>query len=164
MTELAGLVLALSVALLVAPRPAVAAVLVAAQGAALAVAAAADGFYPDAAVLVSLNALALPWLLSGLAGPSPRPRLSVIASLCAAGLLALLAAPLSPPLAVVLLGILLAWASRDRVIAVIGLLAMQNGIALAGLSLTQPERLAAVVPAIPALACAALWLTRGRAA
>lgn len=161
----AGPILALSLALLLAQRGNAALAIAATQAAVLAASAAVQGLYPEAALLLLLNTIGLPWLVfRPISATPPRPRFGVLGSLSAAGVLTLLAAPMSVSLAVVLLGILTAAASRDRTIQVVGLLAMQNGIALAGLGLAEPERIAAIVPAIPALAWAALWVSRGRAA
>jgi hydrogenase-4 membrane subunit HyfE len=161
----AGPILALSFGLLLARGAATALTLTAAQAAILALLAAFRGFYPEAALLLLLNAAGLPWLLSGgSTAIPPRPRFGVSASLAAGAILTLLAAPVSAPLAVVLLGILVAATSRDRTIQVLGLLAMQNGIGLAGLGLGDAERIASIVPVIPVLAWAALWASRGRTA
>jgi hydrogenase-4 membrane subunit HyfE len=156
-----GLILAVSFALLVARTSGSCIALVAGQAVLLAVYAAMRGLYAEAATIVLLNAIGLPLMLHGLASAEPRlPRFGFAARLCAGGVLALLAAPLSVPLAVLLLGILVVAASRDRAIQAIGLLAMQNGVALAGSGLAEPERIAAILPVVPALACAALLTVR----
>ena len=164
------MILALSLALLVSGRTATVLALVAAQGAALSIMAAEQGFYPEMGLIVLVNAVGLPWLLFGLMPATlRRPRIALPLRLVAAAGLTMLAAPVSVPLAVMLLGILLAATSRDRVIQVVGLLAMQNGIALAGLgqgalASGDFQRFASILPVIPALAGAALWSSRGRAA
>ena len=161
----AGPILVLSFGLLLSRRATTAAIVTASQAAVLAFLVSQRGLYPEAALLLLLNAAGLPWLLSGSTTVTPlRPRLGLAASLAVAAVLTLLAAPVSAPLAVILLGILVAATSRDRTIQVLGLLAMQNGIALAGLGLAEAERMAAIVPVIPALAWVALWTSRGRAA
>ena len=90
-------------------------------------------------------------------GITRKPRIALSARLAAATVLTVLAAPVSVPLAVLLLGILATAASRDRTIQVVGLLAVQNGIALAGGGLGTPEQIAAILPVIPGLALAARW-------
>ncbi len=160
-----GLMLVLSFALLAARRTGIALRLVAGQAAVLAGSAVLRGRYGEAAAILLLNGVSLPGLLHTLAVSKPgRPRIGVAAGLGAGAVLALLAGPFGVPLAVVLLGILLAAASRDRVVQVLGLLAMQSGIALAGLDLPAPQRLAAIMPVIPALACAAMWAAQRRPA
>ena len=164
------MILALSLALLVSGRTATVLALVAAQGAALSIMAGEQGFYPEMGLIGLVNVVGLPWLLFGLTPATPRrPRIALPLRLVAAAGLTMLAAPVSVPLAVMLLGILLAATSRDRVIQVVGLLAMQNGIALAGLgqgvlALGEFQGFASILPVIPALASAALWSSRGRAA
>lgn len=156
-----GFILVLSFALLAVRRAGTGLVLAAGQAVVLAGAAALRGRYPEAAAILLLNGVALPGLLRSLRFAKPnRPRIGAAASLCAGAVLTLLAVPFGVKLAVLLLGILVAAASRDRVVQVLGLLAMQSGIALAGLDLPPPERLAAILPLIPALACAALWASR----
>ena len=156
-----GLVLVVSFALLAARTSGSSLALVAGQAALLAASAGMRGLYAEAAAIVLLNAVGLPLVLHNLASSQPRlPRFGFGARLCVGGVLALLAAPLSVPLAVLLLGILVVAASRDRAIQAIGLLAMQNGTALAGLGLAEPERIAAILPIVPALACAALLTVR----
>ena len=156
-----GLILILSFVLLAARTPVSFLALAAAQAVVLAVSAAVQGYYPEAAALLVLNAVGLPLGLRAHATSQPRaPRIGFPARLGAGVVLALLAAPLSVPLAVLLLGLLTVAGSRDRVVHVAGLLAMQNGIALAGLALPDAERMAAILPVIPALACAALWSVR----
>lgn len=160
-----GIVLALSFALLCPLRIELALALGSAQAAALAGAAIARGSYKEAVAILLLNGIALPGLLRSLPPSGRRPmRVPNVTMLSAGGILALLAAPLNVPLAVVLLGILLAASTRDRTAQVLGLLAMQNGIALAGLDLPDVERVAAILPVIPALAWAALWTCERRQA
>lgn len=158
-----GLVLALSFVLLGARSSASALALAAAQAAVLTAYAIVRGFDLEAAGLL-LNAAGLPFLLYQVAPSRPRaPRIGFSARLCIGAVLALLAAPFSVSLAALLLGLLLSASSGDRVVQLAGLLAMQNGIAVAGLDLPEPERFAAILPVIPALACAALWAARERA-
>ncbi len=160
-----GPILALAFAVLAARRVGTALGLTAVQALVLAAVAVLRGLYPEAAAILLLNGIGVPWLLHSLpAGKPHRPRIGPVTSLCAGAVLALLAAPVSVPLAVVLLGILVTAATRDRSMQVLGLLAMQSGIALAGLALPAPERIAAILPAIPALAWAALWASRRQAA
>ena len=159
-----GLLLVLAFGLLAMPGFGIGLGLVAAQGLVLAGAAVVRRLYPEAAALLLLNAMALPWVLRALPlAPPRRPRIGPVLALCSGAVLAVLAAPVSVPLAVLLLGILVAATSRDRRIQVLGLLAMQSGIALAGLGQAQPERIAAILPVIPALAWAALWAAERRA-
>ena len=153
-----GPVLVLSASLLVCRRPNVALAVVVAQAAVLAVAALLQRHFLAAALLAVLNAGGAGVLLFA---PVPtnvlKPRIALPFGLAVASVLAALAAPISVRLAVVLLGILVTAASRDRTIQVMGLLAMQNGIALAGFGLGTPEQIAAILPVIPGLALAARW-------
>jgi hydrogenase-4 membrane subunit HyfE len=158
----AGPILALSFGLLVAETTIPCAVLAAVQAALLGVLAVRLGLYPEAALLLLLNAAAGPWLLTTQAPATPpRPRIPLVPRLACAAVLALLVTPVSTPLAIVLLGILTAASARDRAIQGLGLLAMQNGIALAGFTLGDVERIAAILPVIPVLACAALRVRSG---
>jgi hydrogenase-4 membrane subunit HyfE len=161
----AGPILALSFGLLVAETTIPCAVLAAVQAALLALLAVRLGLYPEASLLLLLNAAAVPWLLTTQAPATPpRPRIPLVPRLACATILALLVTPVSAPLAIVLLGILTAAAARDRAIQGLGLLAMQNGIALSAFTLGDVERIAAIMPVIPVLACAALRIRPGRAA
>ena len=157
----AGLLLGLSVALLAARHTGSLPRLAAGQAVVLAAGAVQRGLYPEAVTILLLSGAVLPWLLHRLSDAKPiRFRYGIVTRWCAAAVLVLLAVPFGIPLAVVMLGILATAASRDRVVQVAGLLVMQNGIALAGLDGPAPERLAAMLPLIPALACAALWASR----
>jgi len=153
-----GPVLVLSAALLVCRRANVALGVAVLQAGVLAVVALSQRQYLAAALLTLLNAAGAGVLLYE-ATPSnvPKPRIGLAAMLLAAVVLAVLAVPVSVPLAIVLLGILTSAASRDRTVQVVGLLAMQNGIALAGIGLGVPEQIAAIVPVIPGLVLAARW-------
>ena len=143
---MSGLVLALTFAMLAARRRSTVLGLVAAQAATVAFAAAERGYWVEAAVLPMANAAAM-FLLRDAADPAP-PRIGAVGLLGAGGALAALAVPFGVPLAAMLLGILLAAASRDRVVRVLALLAMQNGIALVGLDAGTVERLVALVPVV----------------
>ena len=157
----AGLLLGLSVALLAARHTGSLPRLAVGQAVVLAAGAVQRGLYPEAATILLLSGAVLPWLLHRLSDAKPiRFRYGIVTRWCAGAVLVLLAVPFGIPLAVVMLGILATAASRDRVVHVAGLLAMQNGIVLAGLDGPAPERLAAMLPLIPALACAALWASR----
>jgi hypothetical protein len=154
----AGPVLVLSAALLACRRANVALAVVAAQAAVVAISALSQRLYLAAALLGGLNAVGAVVLLYA---PDPanllKPRIAMLPTLALGSGLAVLAAPVSMPLAVVLLGILATAASRDLTMQVLGLLAMQNGIALAGFGLGTPEQIAAILPVIPGLALAARW-------
>lgn|GEM_PF-6754805 len=160
---MSGLVLTLGLALLAMRQRAAVLAVVAAQAAVLSGIAASDGLFPEAGAILLLNACGLPWLLWRRPPvPARRPRLGQPATLAVAAGLAVLAMYESPPLAVMLLGMLAAAVSRDRVTQVAGLLAMQTGIALAALGLNEAERIAGIVPVIPALASAALAVSEWR--
>ncbi|MEI7711309.1 MAG: hypothetical protein WCI94_07745 [Rhodospirillales bacterium] len=145
-TGVSGLVLALSFAMLAARRRSIVLGLVAAQASTVAFAAAERGYWAEAAVLPIASAAAI--FLSRDAADPALPRIGAASLLGAGGALAALAVPFGVPLAAVLLGILLAAASRDRVVRVLAVLAMQNGIALAGLDAGVVERLVAFVPVV----------------
>jgi hydrogenase-4 membrane subunit HyfE len=154
----AGPVLVLSAALLACRRANVALAVVVVQAAVLAISALSQRHYLAAALLALFNAAGAGVLLFGRDTVSLlKPRVALPTRLAAAAVLAVLATPVSVPLAVVLLGILATAASRDGTIQVLGLLTMQNGIALAGLGLGTPEQIAAILPVIPGLALAARW-------
>lgn len=158
-----GSLLALSLALLAVRHAATAVGLAAAQGAMLGVVAVGAGRYPEAGVLLAANAVVLPGLLWILPAPSPRPpRLGPTIRLAAGAVLALLTGALGLPLVLVALGILVAAVARDRTVQAAGLLAMQNGLALAGLSLPVAERIAALVPAVPVLVLGAVLASQRR--
>ena len=154
---MSGAILGLGLALLAMRQRAAVLLVVAVQAAVLAGVAAGDGLLTEGAAILVLNACGLPWLLWRLPlVPARRPRLSQPMALAVATALAALAAYESLPLAVMLLGMLTAAVSRDRVTQVAGLLAMQTGIALAALGSGDAERIAGIVPVIPGLAYAAL--------
>ena len=152
-----GMILALGLALLAVRQRAAVLGVVAVQAAVLAGVAAADGLLPEATAVLALNAGGLPWLLWRLPPvPTRRPRLNQPAALAVGAALAVLATYQSLSLAAMLLGMLAAAVSRDRVTQVAGLLAMQTGIGFAALSLGDAERFAGIVPVIPGLAYVAL--------
>lgn len=154
---MSGLVLTLGLALLAMRQRAAVLAVVAAQAAVLSGIAAGAGLFPEAGAILLLNVCGLPWLLRRRPPvPARGPRLRQSAALIVGAGLAALAMYESLPLAVMLLGMLAAAVSRDRVTQVAGLLAMQTGIGLAALGLNEAERIAGIVPVIPALAYAAL--------
>ena len=158
---MSGLILALSFAMLAARQRSAMLGLAAAQASVLALTAVERGYYPEAAVLLLSNAAVLFWLHRTTHAVRPaRPRIGAVWLLCVGGGLAGLAGPFGVPLAAVLQGMLFLAASRDRVLQVLALLAMQSGIALAGLDASATERMVAMVPIVPGLALAALVVLR----
>ena len=96
--------------------------------------------------------------------PDERDRLPlVLGAACALSLLAAEAGPLSLPLAILLIGLLLVATRRSASFQAFGLCGMQQAALLATDSGGQggsPLTLMLVVPALPALAAASLWLGR----
>jgi hypothetical protein len=167
----AGVALALAFALLRARGARPAAILTAVQAALVALAIAVRHQPLAAAVLFATAAVALPVLVARL--PASAAELGAPAVeggpwvVPAGGVLTILCLPLAGsalPLAVALLGVLLAGTRRDPAMRLIGLLVMQNGIALAASSAggDLTALLAAVIPLVPVLAWTALRTRRPR--
>jgi hydrogenase-4 membrane subunit HyfE len=159
-----GVVLALSLALLCPRQLGIALALASAQAAAVSLAALGRGMWMEALTILLLNAIGLPLMLRR--SPMPRPSdpiMSIGAILLAGMVLTLLAIAVDGggvPLAVVLFGVLVAATHRHKAMQVLGLLAMQNGIALAGLDTAGATRFGAILPIVPALAWLSLWARR----
>lgn len=165
-----GLVLALSFALLCPRRLGIALALASAQAVTVSLAALGRGMWTEALTILLLSGFALPLLLRRSpmtpgTGSDAQPMVSSGAILLAGTVLTLLAIAADlggVPLAVLLLGVLVAAAHRHKAMQVLGLLAMQNGIALAGLDTAGATRFGAILPIVPTLAWLSLW-TRRRA-
>lgn len=96
--------------------------------------------------------------------PDERDRLPIVlGAACALSLLAAEAGPLALPLAILLIGLLLVATRRSASFQAFGLCGMQQAALLAtntGVQGASPLTLMLVVPALPALAAASLWLGR----
>jgi hydrogenase-4 membrane subunit HyfE len=162
----AGVVLVMAFALLGVRQISAAVVLLIAQAVAVAVAAAAQHQTPAAVAELALQALAVPMGLRRLLGrlggaqttvPVGGTKLAVIAG----AVLTVLALPwgnLGLPLAVVLLALLLLATRRHPGMQLSGLLAAQNGLVLAASGIAWAGIYVVVLPIVPLLAVAALWL------
>jgi len=160
----AGMALVLAFVLLGTARLRTMTVLAAGQAAMVALAIAARHQPIAAAVLFVASAIALPLAILRLpasesdgAARAPAPRLWIVA---VGALLVLLCLPLAAsalPFALLLIAMLLIATHRHPAMRVIGLLVMQDGVALAASSAgaALPALVVAVLPLVPALALAA---------
>ncbi len=156
-TSGAGIVLALSFALLWQRRFGGMLVVLALQNLVVAIVAAGHGLWSVAAVELLWGAVALPWLLSRRPNPRPLPPAGETGLLAAGATLAAVSLPLGAVgagLAVALLGGLLLAARPQGGIQVVGLGTLQAGIVLAGIA-AGAELVLLAAPCLPALALAA---------
>jgi hydrogenase-4 component E len=187
---LAGaLALALSFVMLFAERIDTVLRVCALQAMAAAVAAGAQGWAEHAATLCfaallafALNGLALPLVLRWLAGRTTLPSAAgrrcgfAISALAAAALVAVSVAgalrltqsgrfdPLALGLSILLLGLLLLALRPHPLLPALGLLSSQSGVVLAACGipgLPLPSLVLAVVPLVPTLVAASVWLHDG---
>jgi hydrogenase-4 component E len=171
----AGLALVLSFGLLCTRQLGGALILLTVQAVAVSVAAAAEQQALVAPIALATAGIAAPMLLRRLidrhALPyGTTPTGGATRAIVVAAVLAVLCAPIDRAglaQAILLLGVLLIATRRPRVMQLIGLVSMQNGMALAAIGvpdLPWKVRLAAALPILPGLVFASLWDRPGIAA
>ncbi len=159
-----GLVLALGLGLLWPRQIGIALGLVAAQSGAVALSAVIRGQWVAAGLVLVFGAAVMPWLTRLLPPRAPeRPAFGRWPLLLLGSVMVLLAFAAEPdgvPLAVLLLGLLLVAVHQSRPLQIAGFMAMQNGIALAGLDQSGLLPIACLLPVVPGLVLAAVWVRR----